>query len=192
MIMNGVDPATIAAIFSALATGFAAYATWQGPRSAAELAETMRQRSERANEKRRMKLFVFTTLMQERGAYYSTEAVKAFNLIDVVFNENRTVRDSWADFLNLMGRDNVPDHAKSEKFQKLLSNMASDVDLTDGLRIDDLNRYYYPTAMAQEEHVRILQRQAVLKQLQGNVSPSANVTEPQTVSSEFPPPPPKN
>lgn len=187
--MNGFDPSMLAAIFSALATLFAAYATWKGPISAAELADELRQKSENANEKRRMKLFVFTTLMQERGAYYSTEAVKAFNLIDVVFNENRVVRDAWADFLNLLSRDNVPDHAKSEKFQKLLSSMAMDIGLIDGLRIDDLNRCYFPTAMVQEEHIRILQRQLILKQLQGNVSPSSNVAAPQLLSSEFPPPP---
>ena len=94
-----LDPQVLAAWFSALATLFAAYAALRGPISAAEAAELMREKSERASEQRRQKLNVFTTLMQERAAYYSLEAVKSFNLIDVVFNESRSVRDSWSEFM---------------------------------------------------------------------------------------------
>lgn len=36
------------AIFSAIATGFAAFATWYAPKAAAKLAEALRRDSERA------------------------------------------------------------------------------------------------------------------------------------------------
>jgi hypothetical protein len=74
-----------AAIFSAIATGLAAFATWRAPTAAARLAETLRRDSERAQERQKNKLHVFAMLMQERAAIYSENAVRALNLIDVVF-----------------------------------------------------------------------------------------------------------
>jgi hypothetical protein len=187
-----LDSAGTAAVFSAIATFLAAYATLRGPRSAAILAEEMRKTSEIANERRRMKLFVLTTLMQERAAYYSMDAVKAFNLIDVVFNENRTVRDAWADFHSAMDSSKkVPDHAQQEKFRTLLSLMAENIGLADALRSDDLNRVYYPNALAEEEHVRSLQTKANLNRLLETTSPAANTspTVQNNLSPEFPPAP---
>jgi hypothetical protein len=188
-----LDAATTAAIFSAIATLFAAIATWRGPRSAAALAEALRAKSEVSNEKRRMKLFVFTTLMQERAAYYSSEAVKAFNLIDVVFNESRKVRNAWSEFHAAMDSTNrIPEHAQQERFRILLSTMADDIGLTDQLRSDDLNRTYYPTALAEEEHVKSLQRKAAINQLTQNESPAANTAPSDgslSIASKFPPAP---
>lgn len=185
------DASATAAAFSAIATAIAAFAAWIGPRSAAKLAEVMRQKSEVANERRRMKLWVFTTLIQERAAYYSSEGVKAFNLIDVVYNESRTVRDAWADFHSAMDtNNNVPDHAKQEKFRFLLSRMAVEIGLADQLRADDLNRVYYPNALAEEEHVRSLERKSAIDRLSAKSTPAANTATPtSSLSSDYPPPP---
>lgn len=188
---NAPAVAAIAAIFSAIATGFAVLATWRGPVAAANLAEKMRQKAEVSNEKRRLKLYVFTTLLQERAAYYSLEAVRAFNLIDFVFNESRNVRRAWEDFLSALDPNNsVPEHAVKEKFRKLLSAIADDVGLADELRADDLNRIYYPTALLEEEHIKRLQREHTLRQLTAETSPSANTAAP-IIASDFPPPPSK-
>lgn len=65
------------AIFSAIATGLAALATWQAPRAAAKLAEALRRDSEQIHERTKNKLHVFATLMQERGAIYTENAVRA-------------------------------------------------------------------------------------------------------------------
>jgi hypothetical protein len=98
------DPVGLmAAIFSAIATGFAAYATWQAPRAAAKLAESLRQDSERAQERQKKKVDIFTILMQERGEVYSEGAVKAFNLIDVIFYDCREVREAWAELFQIFG-----------------------------------------------------------------------------------------
>lgn len=188
---NATTVAAIAAMFSAIATFFAVLAAWLGPVAAASIAEKMRRKSEASTEKRRMKLYIFTTLLQERAAYYSIEAVKAFNLIDFVFNESRTVRNAWSDFLSSLDENNhVPEHATKEKFRTLLSAIAADVGLSDELRADDLNRVYYPRVLSQEEHIRQLQREQTLRQLTASTSPSANTAAP-IVSSDFPPPPPK-
>src|ERR1035441_9597759 len=89
--------ALTAAIFSAIATGFAAFATWNAPRTAARLAESLRREAESHNERQRLKVQVFTTLMQERAQIHSDQGVRALNLIDVVFNDAREVREGWAE-----------------------------------------------------------------------------------------------
>jgi hypothetical protein len=83
------------AVFSAVATGFTAFATWQAPRAAAKLSESLRRDAEKAQERQRSKLQIFVTLMQERAAIYSETAVKSLNLIDVVFSDSREVCDAW-------------------------------------------------------------------------------------------------
>lgn len=79
------DWSVVAAAFSAIATGFAAFAAWKSPIEAAKLAEGLRRTAELANRRHDGKMQLFATLMQERAAIYSAEGVRALNLIDVVF-----------------------------------------------------------------------------------------------------------
>jgi hypothetical protein len=174
------------AVLSTVTTGFAAYAAWKAPRSAASLAEQLREAGDKANEKRRLKLHIFATLMQERAAFYSLEAVRAFNLIDVVYYDCRKVRDCWAEFLESLAKDAaMPVHVQSERFRKLLEAMAEDLNLASQLRPDDFARTYYPTAIEEDDKVKELQRKQMLANLQGQ-SPSANSTP-----SQWPPKPTK-
>src|SRR5262245_23484574 len=107
--------------FAAIATGFAAYATWRAPRSAAELAEQLRQASEKQSERRRLKLHVFATLMQERASLATLDGVRCLNLIDVIFHDCREVREAWAElFLAFDPRRNIPVHVQEERLRKLL------------------------------------------------------------------------
>ena len=94
----------IAAIFSAVATGFAAVASWRAPITAARLAERLRRDMQQSEERRRQKIQVFTTLMQERSAIWTEAAVRALNGIDVVFNDARPVREAWAALLHTRRR----------------------------------------------------------------------------------------
>jgi hypothetical protein len=87
----------LTAIFSAIATAFAAAAPWYAPRAAAKLAESLRPGAERDAERQKLKVNVFVTLMQERSQVYSDNGVRALNLIDVVFNESRPVREAWSE-----------------------------------------------------------------------------------------------
>lgn len=192
-----MDAQTQAAFLSAVstflaffATAASAYAAFKGPAIAAEIAERMRRDGEHASEKRRMKLHVFATLMEQRATYYSQDAVRAFNLIDIVYIDSRAVRDAWAElFASFESSKNIPDHEKSKRFRVLLSTMAKDINLGDGLRLDDFERIYFPVAQQEEDQLRVLQRQAALKQLSGDVSPSANAAAPSEFTSRFPPPP---
>jgi hypothetical protein len=107
-----------AAIFSAIATGLAAFATWRAPTAAARLAETLRRDSERAQERQKNKLHVFAMLMQERAAIYSENAVRALNLIDVVFVDSRKVREAWAELFLIFSTNPIPPHVLEERFAK--------------------------------------------------------------------------
>lgn len=88
--------AVTAAVMSALATGLAAWATWKGPLAAAKAAERLRRQGDDDAERRRLKLWVFTALMQERGFLASIDAVRALNLIDVVYRDSTALREAWA------------------------------------------------------------------------------------------------
>lgn len=160
------NSSAIAAFLSAVATFLAAYATFSGPRSAAHLAERLRKESEASVERRRMKMWIFTTLMQERASIAAPEAVKALNLIDVVFKDSPSVRDAWADLFSTFDTNrDVPGHVREERLRGLLKVMAGDLGLADGLRPDDFGRVYYPNAQAEEDRWRALERQAALARL---------------------------
>jgi|SRR6185437_1926340 len=167
------------AIFSAIATGFAAIATWRAPTAAAKLAESLRRDAERYDERQRRKLSVFASLMQERAQINSDNGVRALNLIDFVFNESRDVREAWSDLYTALGMSPFVQHLVEEHFRKLLGAIAKDVGLSDDLHDDDLGRVYYPNVQAQERLVKDLQRQQLLASLQGQAVSSAAATGPE-------------
>lgn len=175
--------ALLITIFSAVATGFAALATWVAPRSAAKLGENLR----RANERQKQKLYVFSSLMQERAQIYSENSVRALNLIDIVFNESREVRERWSELFLAFHMKPLMQHVIDERLRKLLSAIAQDIGLSDGLRSDDLGRVYYPTVQAQEQFIKDMQRQQIIASLQGQNA--AGATTPALQNTLWPPKP---
>jgi hypothetical protein len=175
------------AICSAIATGLAALATWRAPTAAAKLAESLRRDAERHDERQRQKLSVFATLMQERAQIYSDDGVRALNLIDVVFNESRGVREAWSELFLAFQMNPLVQHVIDERLRKLLGAIAKDIGLADELRNDDLGRVYYPNVKAQEQFIRDIQRQQILATLQGQGAAAASATGLQ--NSAWPPKP---
>ncbi len=168
--MIEISPAIVAAVsagLSTIATLFAAIAAWQAPRNAARLAEDLRQENERGTEQRRMKFYIFTTLMQERAAVYSSESVRALNLIDVGFATSNKVREAWAELYNAYRDGQASDFDKQSKLRILLKEMADELGLSSGLRVDDFGRVYFPNALAEEEELRMLERKNALDRLKG-------------------------
>jgi hypothetical protein len=124
--------------------------------------------------------------MQERSAIYTEPAVRALNLIDVVFNDSSRVREAWAELsLALNTRPIVP-HVMDERLRRMLGVMADDIGLGGGLRTDDIGRVYYPQAIAQDRQIQDMQRQQTLRALQGASSPAANTA---SGNSPWPPKP---
>lgn len=181
-------PEAIAAFLSLLTAGFAAYATWQGPKSAAAYAEELRRRSELEDQRANARRNVFFTLMQERATTTSIEAVKALNSIDIVFHDSREVREAWSSlFATFLPNNRLPPHVQSERLVHLLRTMAAEIGLSESLRVDDFSRIYYPNALAWEEELRTLQRDNALKQLQAGSETAIDATP--TRKSIFPPKP---
>jgi Family of unknown function (DUF6680) len=172
--------ALLIAIFSAIATACAAIATWRAPQAAAKLAESLRRDAQRHEELLRRKQYILATLMQERAQIYSENAVRALNSIDVVFNESREVREAWSELLSAFGISPLPQPLVDERIRKLLSAIAKDIGLTDTLRNDDLGRVYFPTALAQDQFIRQMQRQQMLAALQRENMAPASTTSSQT------------
>lgn len=183
------NPITIATLLSAIAAIFSAIATWQGPRSAAKLAERIRKDTEREVERRRMKLQVFSTLMQERATITSIQSVQMLNSIDFVFSDSSTVREAWADLYAQFGAPGGPHpQLQEEKLRVLLKMMGSDIGLSDTLKVDDIARIYYPNALAQQQELDMLQRDHALRSFRSQWSARQQEVE-APISDKFPPKP---
>ena len=177
---------TLAALLSAIATGFAAYAAWKAPRSAAELAEKLRKQSEIESETRRMKVYIFTQLMQDRGTTITREGTRALNLIDLVYADSDAVRDAWAELYNSYGIQEMPWHERQKRLHNLLKVMASDLGLSGKLRVDDFGRVYYPIAIEKEDRIQMLRNERLLKELEAMETQTSDVAD---ENGLWPPPP---
>jgi hypothetical protein len=153
------------AIFSAVATGFAAYATWKAPRGAATLAESLRRQAQRFDQLQKRKMKVFTVLMQERARIHSKDGVRAPNSIDIVFSDAREVRDCRSELLSAFEMRPIVDHVYQERLRKLLVAMSKDLGIADQLRIHDIERVYYPKVFQQEGMLRDIQQRQELERL---------------------------
>ena len=116
--------------------------------------------------------------MQERSEISSNESVKALNSIDVAYNKSSLVREAWAELYETMNNlKGIPYHILDERFRKMLKAMASDIGLSEDLRLDDFKRVYVPQAIVEERNLRDLQRRTALQQLTGMNAPEANAAE---------------
>jgi len=171
----------LTAIFSAIATALAAFATWRAPMSAAKLAEALRRDAERDSERRRQKLYVFSTLMQERAQIHSDNGVRALNLIDIVFSDSPQVRDAWAELYAAFSFKPLLPHVINERLLRLLGAIAKNIGLADDLRTDDLTRIYRPIVQEQDQFIKDMQRQQALARLQGENAAGAIDATPTTM-----------
>jgi hypothetical protein len=176
------------ALFSAIATGLAAVATWYSPRAAAQLAETMRRDSERSQERQRRRHQIFETLMQERSAIYSDASVRALNSIDVVFHDSRAVREAYSELYLAFSLNPLPQHVLEERLRRLLYVMGSDIGLGDSLKTDDFGRVYIPKPIAEERLIRDKQREQLIATLT-NKPPGGSSAEVPKATGMWPPAP---
>jgi hypothetical protein len=171
----------LTAIFSAIATGLAAVATWRAPATAARLAESLRRDAERADERRRMKLNVFATLMQERAQIHLENGVRALNSIDIVFNDSREVREAWSELYLAFEMKPLVGHVIEERLRKLLAAIAKDVGLAEQLRNDDIGRVYFPQVLQEDQLVKQIQRQQVIASSGAGNAAQTNLWPPKPV-----------
>ena len=79
-------------------------------------------------EIRKDKMQIFKTLMTSRIYGWTPESVNCFNIIDIVFADDKTVREAWKDLYDKYCVQN-PNEAQLKKIQnaqyKLLETMAN-------------------------------------------------------------------
>jgi hypothetical protein len=144
----------LAALWAALATTWAATATKTAPIRAAKLASSLQAES----EKRRLKLWIFGAIMQNRHFLGEPECVKALNIIDAIFFDVPDVRDAWANLYTVLNDPrNFPPTgplpAVDEKRTALLTAIAKDLGLITNFRPDDFSRVYLPQSIVEDMHI---------------------------------------
>lgn len=152
---------------TAFATLCAAVAAVYGPYAAARVA----RRLEGQREQRNRKLWAFTTLMAHRLNWGQRDPSLALNMIDVLWMENKEVRDAWADFYRTLPEGSgYAELQKHEKFRTLLAAMAKDLDLADGFRPDDFARVYLSSAVAAQENAAFAMNMETINRAGGATS----------------------
>jgi hypothetical protein len=165
--------AAFATTWAAIATSRAVIATRKAPVEAAQIAASLQD----ASERRRLKLWVFATIMQNRHFLGEVESVKALNLIDTVFHNVPQVRDAWAQlFAALNDPRNFPPTGPmpviDERRNSLISSMARDLGLMEDFRPYDFARVYLPQSVTTEMQIRDMQRREALNALEAQPTSS--------------------
>ena len=117
---------------------------------------------QRRSDARRSKLTLFGTLIALRHDPMSAESVRALNLIDAAFADNRAVREAWTRYFTALNDPNMnaaPGYSiREDRRRDLLLEMVKALKLGRKISSADLLRTYLPTFIAENTHVAILER----------------------------------
>lgn len=105
----------------------------------------------RKKEKMDSKRALFFSLMKQRKTtYINQERADALNLIDVVFQDDKKVREAWKNYLSSLNR-NSADHENSNAYLlDLLSEMAQTLGYQK-LKQTEIDRFYEPQGILDEQ-----------------------------------------
>ena len=124
------------------------------------------------SEIKRTKVNVFEILMSHRYLITDKENVEALNKVEVIFHDDKDVKNAWKDFLD------AADHAAEsdgninnidDKYLKLLEKISISIDYKN-INWEDIKRCYYPqglsTQIMEESMLRTVQLEQALKTVQ--------------------------
>ncbi len=124
---------------------------------------------QRFRAKRDQKLWVFGTMMSLRGVPLNPDFIKAVNFIDVVFYDNKKIRDRWKTVLAHLCSDAYkPENfvpAAFEKFRDLLAELLAEMAKDLGYNFDYTHikeNAWNPSLHGQEFEENIKIRKALL------------------------------
>lgn len=121
-------------------------------------------------ELRSRKYAIFAALMGERHQVFSKDATKLLNIVDIVFSDNKRVRDAWADFHNAMHNYKIGQHISGHEADQLrievLRRMAEDIGLGQTLTNADFYRSYEPSALFKQRQIEMFQTDRAYEELQ--------------------------
>lgn len=107
-------------------------------------------------EKRKDKLSVFKSLMISRTGW-SPESVRALNIIDIVFSDDKAVRARWKDYYDKLCVEN-PSEIDLKKIktaqEKLLEAMAVSLGYKDKITWETIQNPYVPKGMVEAEQMQ--------------------------------------
>ena len=114
-------------------------------------------------EIRKDKMHIFKVLMTSRIYGLTQESVHCLNIIDIVFADDKKVRDAWKDLYDKYCVEN-PDETQIKKIQnaqyKLLETMANSLGYKDKVTWETIQNPYIPKGMLQQINERNQSQQA--------------------------------
>jgi hypothetical protein len=165
--MTAAEIQAAAAIATFFASLSAVWAAFRAPKIAAEFAENLRANSSAQDENRRLKLFIFSTLMQHRGSILAEDSLSAINLIDVVFVSSPQVREARRDFMNAATTEPFVANSLIERFFNMIHSITQDLGLNEKITISDIRSVYFPRDKGERAELELLERQQKLNALRG-------------------------
>ena len=120
------------------------------------------------SEKRKDKMHIFKTLMTSRVYGWTQESVYCLNIIDIVFADDREVRNAWKDLYDKYCVQN-PDESQLKKIEtaqyKLLETMAVSLGYKDKVTWETIQNPYIPKGMLRQIEAQNQSQQAYNKLL---------------------------
>lgn len=93
--------------------------------------------------------------------------MQALNLIDLVWHNNKTIRNAWSEFhASVQESSGYSGVQRDEKLRLLLLEMAKDLGLGDSFSSADFTRVYYSNGVGRREQLDDLQVEAQLTAIQ--------------------------
>ena len=137
-------------------------------------------------QKRNDKLNIFKILMRDRLFSWTLDSVNALNIIDVVFAEDKSVRQAWKELFDCLSNNSVDEQTseliKQAKF-RLLEEMADSLGYTDTISWETVQNPYFPNGLAEEinnrnYNQRLMQDAAteLINMANRNIPSSYNIT----------------
>lgn len=128
-------------------------------------------------EIRKDKMQIFKTLMTSRIYGWTPESVNCINIIDIVFADDKTVREAWKDLYDKYCVQN-PNEAQLKKIQnaqyKLLETMANSLGYKNKVTWETIQNPYVPDGMIKQwkEQAKSQQAYNALLNTMANIVPS--------------------
>lgn len=169
--MTSPQVQAIAAILTFLAALLAVWAAFRAPKLAAEFAEALRINNSIVEENRRLKMWIFSTLMQNRASILAVDSITALNMIDVVFLDSPEVRNARRDFMVASEAEPLVAISVIERYYSLIHCVVRDMGISEKLTISDIRSIYYPRDLGERAELDMLERQQRLSALRGENKP---------------------
>jgi len=107
------------------------------------------------SQTRNSRLTLLHTLVGTRHLPIGPEAVRALNMIDIVFYDKPSIRALWHNYIDMLGNEGLNNPMgwaqRQKKNLELIAEMAKTLGYGDSITHLDLDRVYYPIALGESD-----------------------------------------